>query len=59
VEICSYKEAKPSQADIDMYGSDAKGSKENFLPAKFNTETTLEADIKAGVAPLKFAVTSQ
>ena len=42
-----------------MYGSDAKGSKENFLPAKFNTETTLEADIKAGVAPLKFAVTSQ
>jgi hypothetical protein len=58
VEVRSYKQAAASKEASDMYGSAAEGSKENFIPAKFNTETTLSADVKAG-APLEFAVTSQ
>jgi hypothetical protein len=59
VEIRAYKDAAPSKEAAEMYGADAQGSKEQFLPAKYNSETTLTADVKEGGPPLDFAVTSQ
>jgi hypothetical protein len=59
VEVCAYKEQAPNKDATDMYGADAKPSMANYLPAKYNTESTLTADIKEGGAPLKFEVTSQ
>ena len=42
-----------------MYGTDAPTSKQDFVPDKFHSATTLKADIKAGAVPLEFPVTSQ
>jgi hypothetical protein len=58
VEIRAFR----ADAANDMYkGTAMEGSmKTNFLPAKYNTESTLTAEIKTeGTTELKFEVTSQ
>jgi hypothetical protein len=39
VEVYGYRESKNSGAS-EMYGADAEGSKENYIPAKYNTNST-------------------
>lgn len=56
VEVRSYKDAEPVMMGGQVVNA---GSKENFLPAKFNTQTTLSADITAaGPNEFSFDVTS-
>lgn len=57
VEIRSYKAAEP----VTMGGQVVNaGSKENFLPAQFNTNSTLTADVTAtGANEFTFEVTSK
>ena len=57
VEIRAYRESK---AATSMYGDDAPVSKENYLPAKYHTDSTFKADIPAaGAKDLTFAVTAK
>lgn len=55
VEIRAYRPGKPNP----MY-KDKEPSPENYLPAKYNTESTLAADVSAGGAnDFKFEVKSR
>lgn len=55
VEIVSFKEGKPV-----MMGDQEMPNQENIIPARFNTETTLNATVGAtGVTDLKFDVESK
>lgn len=57
VEIGAYREAK---AATDMYGSDAPITKENYIPARYNTETKEKATVTAaGPNSFDFKVTSK
>ena len=56
VEIRSYKDAAPVMM-MDQVAN--PGAKENFIPAKFNSESTLTADVTAsGPNEFNFEVTS-
>jgi hypothetical protein len=60
VEIRVYKEAKPPPKDGTEAGPNAPPSRENILPARFNTESTLTAEVKdSGLNPSKFDVESK
>ena len=63
VEIRAYRDAK-SQAAGDMYkGQEMPGGagKENYLPGRFNTESTMSAEVsdKTGLTPNVFEVQSK
>lgn len=47
VEIRAYKDAAPIMMGDQIAN---KGSKENYIPAKFNSESTLTADMSGGGA---------
>jgi hypothetical protein len=56
VEIRAYRDVA---GNTEMYGSGAESSKENYLPAQYNTESTLNATVpKEGAKALEFAVTA-
>jgi hypothetical protein len=56
VEIRKYKIGEATK----MADKVIEGTKENILPAKYNTETTMKAEVTAtGIAPPKFETTSQ
>jgi hypothetical protein len=56
VEVRAYKAGTP----VKMGGQDFGGEKENYIPAQFNTNSTMEADVTSGGAnDFKFDVTSQ
>ena len=55
VEISAFKDGPPLSTDLEK-----KPTKINTLPAKYNTQTTLSADVKAGGPnEFKFDVTSR
>lgn len=59
VEIYGYREAESSAAS-EMYGADAEASKENFLPDKFNTNSTTNETVSAdGSNDFKFEVSAK
>jgi hypothetical protein len=56
VQVRSYKAGTPVQMGDKTFG----GEKVNFIPAKYNTETTLKETIPAeGKSGLKYEVTSE
>ena len=57
VEIRAYEEVVSEDAKA-MYGADAQASRENYIPAKYNTESTLTATIEDGKT-YEFEVTSR
>lgn len=57
VEVYSYR---TGGAAVEMGGQKFGGDKENFIPAKFNVESTLKADVaQSGANDFKFDVTSK
>ena len=57
VEIRAYRPGTPNTA---MYGPDAKASPENYIPAKYNTDSTMTATIADdGATGLEFAAQSK
>jgi hypothetical protein len=57
VEIRAYRLGKPNTA---MYGPDAKAEKENYIPAQYNSESTLTATIpEDGASGLTFEAKSK
>ncbi len=57
VEVYSYRLGGDV---VKMGGESFGGEKENFIPAKFNTQSTLKAQVAdAGANDLKFEVTSK
>lgn len=57
VEIRAYRPGTPNTA---MYGPDAKAEMENYIPAKYNTNSNLKANVtEEGTKDLKFDVTSK
>jgi len=57
VEIRAFRPGTPNMA---MYGPDARAELENYIPAKYNTNTTLKATIgEDGTKDLKFDATSR
>jgi hypothetical protein len=63
VEIRAYRDASVDPAAAAMYKGEAvpgASTKENYLPARFNSESTLTAEVTAsGLNPSKFDVTSK
>ncbi|MGO8747001.1 MAG: hypothetical protein ACLQNE_13520 [Thermoguttaceae bacterium] len=64
VEISAYREGKPSEAAVKMYGDKAAqmagNTKENYIPAKYNTGSKLTAEVKtSGPNEFKFDLTSK
>lgn len=57
VEISAYK----AGAALDMGDQKFEGSKENYIPAKYNSESKMTANLKAGApnSDLKFEATSE
>lgn len=57
VEVRAYRPGKPN---TEMYGPDAKAEPENYIPAKYNNESTMTAEIpESGASDLKYDVTSK
>lgn len=57
VEVYSYR---AGGAAVEMGGQKFGGDKENFIPAKFNADSTLKADVaQSGANDFKFDVTSK
>ena len=55
VEIRGYRPARPVVMDGKVIN---EGSKENYLPSRYNTESTLKEDVTAsGPNEFKFAIT--
>ncbi len=63
VEIVALREVPPDPAAVAMYGDKAKelgAGRENSIPPKYNTESTLTAEVKpGGPNEFKFDVTSK
>lgn len=56
VEVRAYKAGKAVEMGGEKYG----GEKENYIPAKYNSESKMTADVPAGGrTDLKFEVTSK
>jgi len=57
VEIRAYRPGTPNTA---MYGPDAKASPENYIPAKYNSESTIKASISEdGASGLEFTAATK
>ena len=51
VEIVALRDVPPDPAAVAMYGDKAKelgAGRENYIPAKYNTESKLTAEVKPG-----------
>lgn len=58
VEISAIREETPSATALAMYGPDAPRRQMNYIPAKYNTDSTLTATIDAnGSEDLSFQLT--
>lgn len=58
VEISAIRESTPSGTAVAMYGADAPTQRVNYIPARYNSESTLTATVAdAGSANLKFDLT--
>lgn len=56
VEVRAYRQGQPVMMGDQQFG----GDKENYLPAKYNLQTTLKADVTAaGPNEFNYEVTSQ
>ncbi|MCC9607618.1 hypothetical protein LOC68_11835 [Blastopirellula sp. JC732] len=59
IEISAIREEKPDPTAVAMYGADAPKRQMNYIPAKYNSDSTLSAKVgDSGAGDLKFELSS-